>query len=196
MVARVAHSFDSKTKFRNQKEATISYRNEDMIKLRNFQRENLLTKIREGSKSLCWDASGLQTKVAHRQPTLRQKKTMVAHVAHSFASKTKFQNQKEAMISDGNEEMIKLRNFQRENLMTKIPEASKSLRWATTGLQTKIAHRQPTLRKKKTMVARVAHSFASKTKFRNQKEATISNGNEEIIKLRNFQSENSLTKIL
>ena len=37
------------------------------------------------------------------------------------------------------------------------------------------------------MVARVAHSFASKTKFRNQKEATISYGNEEMIKLRNFQ---------
>ena len=36
------------------------------------------------------------------------------------------------------------------------------------------------------MVARVAHSFASETKFRNQKEATISYGNEEMIKLRNF----------
>ena len=45
------------------------------------------------------------------------------------------------------------------------------------------------------MVARVAHSFASKTKFQNQKEATIYKGNEEMIKLRNFQSENSLTKI-
>ena len=56
---------------------------------------------------------------------------MVAHVAHSFASKTKFRNQKEATISYGNEEMIKLRNFQSENLMTKIREASKSLRWAT-----------------------------------------------------------------
>ena len=66
---------------------------------------------------------------------------MVARVAHSFASKTKFRNQKEATISDGNEDMIKLRNFQRENLLTKIPEASKSLRWATTGLQTKVAHR-------------------------------------------------------
>ena len=66
---------------------------------------------------------------------------MVARVSHSFASKTKFRNQKEATISDGNEEMIKLRNFQSENLMTKIPEASKSLRWATTGLQTKVAHR-------------------------------------------------------
>ena len=42
MVARVAHSFASKTKFRNQKEATISYGNEEMIKLRNFQSENLL----------------------------------------------------------------------------------------------------------------------------------------------------------
>ena len=67
---------------------------------------------------------------------------MVAHVAHSFASKTKFRNQKEATISYGNfEEMIKLRNFQSENLLTKIREASKSLRWATSGLQTKVAHR-------------------------------------------------------
>ena len=66
MVARVAHSFASKTKFRNKKEATISYGNEDVIKLRNFQSENLLTKIREASKSLHWATSGLQTKVAHR----------------------------------------------------------------------------------------------------------------------------------
>ena len=66
---------------------------------------------------------------------------MVANVAHSLACKTKFRNQKEAMISYGNEEMIKLRNFQSENLLTKIREASKSLRWATTGLQTKVAHR-------------------------------------------------------
>ena len=66
MVPRVAHSFASKTKFRNQKEATISYGNEDMIKLKNFQRENLLTKIREASKSLRWATSGLQTKVPHR----------------------------------------------------------------------------------------------------------------------------------
>ena len=66
---------------------------------------------------------------------------MVSRVAHSFASKTKFRNQKEATIYKGNEEMIKLRNFQSENLMTKIPEASKSLRWATSGLQTKVAHR-------------------------------------------------------
>ena len=66
MVARVAHTFASKTKFRNQKDSTISYGNEDMIKLRNFQRENLLTKIREASKSLRWATSWLQTKVAHR----------------------------------------------------------------------------------------------------------------------------------
>ena len=66
---------------------------------------------------------------------------MVAHVAHSFACKTKFRNQKEDMISYGNEKMIKLRNFQSENLLTKIREASKSLRWATTGLQIKVAHR-------------------------------------------------------
>ena len=66
---------------------------------------------------------------------------MVARVAHGFASKTKFQNQKEATISNRNEEMIKLRNFQSENLLTKIREASKSLRWATSGLQTKVAHR-------------------------------------------------------
>ena len=45
---------------------------------------------------------------------------MVAHVAHSFAIQTKFRNQKEAMISYGNEAMIKLRNFQSENLLTKI----------------------------------------------------------------------------
>ena len=45
------------------------------------------------------------------------------------------------MISYGNEKMIKVRNFQSKNLLTKIREASKSLRWATTGLQTKVAHR-------------------------------------------------------
>ena len=56
---------------------------------------------------------------------------MVAHVAHNFAGKIKFRNQKEATISYGNEDVIKLRNFQSENLMTKIREASKSLRWAT-----------------------------------------------------------------
>ena len=66
---------------------------------------------------------------------------MVARVAHSFASEPKFRNQKEATISNGNEEMTKLRNFQSENLLTKIREASKSLRWATSGLQTKVAHR-------------------------------------------------------
>ena len=66
---------------------------------------------------------------------------MVASVSHTFASKTKFRNQKEATISDGNEDMIKLRNFQRGNLLTKIREASKSLGWATSGLHTKVAHR-------------------------------------------------------
>ena len=66
---------------------------------------------------------------------------MVADVAHSFPIQTKFRNQKEAMISYGNEAMIKLRNFQSENLLTKIREASKSLRWATSELQTKVAHR-------------------------------------------------------
>ena len=66
---------------------------------------------------------------------------MVADVAHSFAIQTKFRNQKEAMIFYGNEGMIKLRNFQSENLLTKIPEASKPLRWATSGLQTKVGHR-------------------------------------------------------
>ena len=65
---------------------------------------------------------------------------MVALVAHSFACNTKFRNEKEAMIFYGNEEMIKLRNFQNENLLTKIREASKSLRWAASGLQTKAAH--------------------------------------------------------
>ena len=44
------------------------------------------------------------------------------------------------------------------------------------------------------MVARVEHNFDSKTKFRNQKEAIISYGNEVIIKLRDFHSENSLKK--
>ena len=38
---------------------------------------------------------------------------MVAHVAHSFAIQIKFRNQKEAMISYGNEVIIKLRSFQR-----------------------------------------------------------------------------------
>ena len=66
---------------------------------------------------------------------------MVAHVAHSFAIKTKFCNQKEATISYGHEDVIKLRNFQSETLLTKIREASKSLRWATSGRQTKVAHR-------------------------------------------------------
>ena len=66
---------------------------------------------------------------------------MVAHVAHSFTSKSKFRNQKEQMISYGNEAMIKIRNFQSENLLTKIREASKSLRCATSGLQTKVTHR-------------------------------------------------------
>ena len=62
------------------------------------------------------------------------------HVAHSFASKTKFRNQKDVTISYGHEDVIKLRNFQSENLLTKIREASKSLRWATSGLQRKEAH--------------------------------------------------------
>ena len=66
---------------------------------------------------------------------------MVAHVAHSFAIQTKFRNQREAMIFYGNEAMIKLRNFQSENLLTKIREASRSLRWATSGLQKKVAQR-------------------------------------------------------
>ena len=66
---------------------------------------------------------------------------MVARVAHSFASNTKFRNQKEATISYGNEEMIKLRKFQSENSLMKIGYASKTLRWATSGLQTKVAHR-------------------------------------------------------
>ena len=66
---------------------------------------------------------------------------MVAHVAHSFDIQTKFGNQKEAMIFYGNEGMIKLRNFQIESLLTKIREASKPLRWATSGLQTKAGPR-------------------------------------------------------
>ena len=70
MVARVAHSFASKTKFRNQKEATISYGNEDVIKLRNFQSENLLTKIGEASKYFTlgyqWATDKGSPSVAHR----------------------------------------------------------------------------------------------------------------------------------
>ena len=65
---------------------------------------------------------------------------MVAHVAHSFAMQTKFRNQKEAMIFSENEAMIKFRNFQSENFLTKIRQISKSLGWATSGLQTKVAH--------------------------------------------------------
>ena len=122
-----------------------------MIKLRNFQSENSLVTELEIliTKSLRWATSGLQTKVAHRYPTLRQKKTMVAREAHSFASKTKFRNQKEATISYANEDVIKLRNIQSENLLTKIREASKSLRWATSGLQTKVAIGSPHLDKRK-----------------------------------------------
>ena len=66
---------------------------------------------------------------------------MVAHAVNSFIIQTKFRNQKESMISYGNEDMIKLGNFQSENSLMKIREASKSLRWATSGLQTKVAHR-------------------------------------------------------
>ena len=70
---------------------------------------------------------------------------MVARVAHSFTSKTKFRNLKEAMISYGNEEMIKLRNFQSENLMTKIPELSFKIltlgyQWATGKGSPSVAH--------------------------------------------------------
>ena len=66
---------------------------------------------------------------------------MVAHVAHSFARKTKFRNQKEAIIPSGNELMIKLRNFQSENSLKKFDQFQKLLRWATGGLQTNVAHR-------------------------------------------------------
>ena len=45
---------------------------------------------------------------------------MVSDVAQSFAIKTKFLNQEEAIISYGNEVMIKFRNFQIENSLTKI----------------------------------------------------------------------------
>ena len=70
---------------------------------------------------------------------------MVARVARSFASKTKFRNLKEAMISYGNEEMIKLRNFQSEHLMTKIPELSFKFltlgyQWATGKGSPSVAH--------------------------------------------------------
>ena len=66
---------------------------------------------------------------------------MAAHVAYSFGSKIKFRNWEEGMIFYGKEEMIKLISFQSENLLTKIREASKPLRCATSGLQTKVAHR-------------------------------------------------------
>ena len=66
---------------------------------------------------------------------------MVAHVSHNFTIQIKFRNQKEEMIFYENEVIIKLISFQSENSLTKIPEASKSLRWATSGLQTKVAHR-------------------------------------------------------
>ena len=70
MVAHVAHSFDSKTKFRNQKEATISYGNEDVIKLRNSQSENLLTKIQEATFKILtlgyqWSTDKGRPSVAH-----------------------------------------------------------------------------------------------------------------------------------
>ena len=71
---------------------------------------------------------------------------MVAHAAHSFARKTKFRNQKEAIIPSGNEVMIKLRNFQSENSLKKFDQFQNPLRLATGGLQTRIAHRQPTLK--------------------------------------------------
>ena len=70
MVDHVAHSFASKTKFRNQKETTISYGNEDVIKLRYFQSENLLTKIREPSFKILtlgyqWATDKSSPSVAH-----------------------------------------------------------------------------------------------------------------------------------
>ena len=76
---------------------------------------------------------------------------MVAHVAHSFANKTKFQNRKEATISYGNEDVIKLRNFQSENLpeirqiqicfKIFIYQRATNKYLSTSGLQTKVAHR-------------------------------------------------------
>ena len=65
---------------------------------------------------------------------------MVAYVAHSFASKTKFWNQKEAMISYRNEVMIKLRNFQSENSLKKIRSVSESSQWATDKGSPSVAH--------------------------------------------------------
>ena len=66
---------------------------------------------------------------------------MVANVADSFANKTKFRNKKEATISYGNEEMIKLRNYQSDNSLTKNWISFKVLRCSTSGLQTKVVHR-------------------------------------------------------
>ena len=70
---------------------------------------------------------------------------MVAHVAHSFASKTKFRNQKEAKISYGKEDVIKLRNSLSENLLTKILEGSFKIltlgyHWATDKSRTLVDH--------------------------------------------------------
>ena len=65
---------------------------------------------------------------------------MVARVAHSFARKTKFRNQKEAMISYGNEAMIKLRNFQSENSLTKIKIFTLGYQWATDKGSPSVAH--------------------------------------------------------
>ena len=64
---------------------------------------------------------------------------MVAHVTHNFAIKTKFWNQKEAIILYGNEVIIKLRSFQSHE-SHQNQQASKSLRWATSGLPTMVAH--------------------------------------------------------
>ena len=66
---------------------------------------------------------------------------MVSHVAHSFASKTKFRNQKEAMISYRNEVIIKLRNVQKREFTDENSLSFQIYTWATSGLQTKVAHR-------------------------------------------------------
>ena len=66
---------------------------------------------------------------------------MVAHVAYSFASKTKFQNQKEAMISYGNEVIIKIRNFQSENHSRKFDQFQN----LHGGLPVGYRQREPTL---------------------------------------------------
>ena len=80
-------------------------------------------------------ASGLQTKVAQWWPIPKQKKTMVAHVAHSVVISFKFSHQNEAMNINQNEIIITLRICLTEKLATKSYE----LAIIDCGLQTNVA---------------------------------------------------------